>query len=58
MEQFEEAVRCLAEALKRSDSYIDEIKMDPALTALVNHEVFDQLTNDMDIRNADFKIEK
>ena len=58
MEQFEEAVRCLAEALKRSDSYIDEIKMDPSLTALVNDEVFDQLTNVMDIRKADFKIEK
>ena len=48
----------MAEALKRYDSYIDEIKMDPALRALVNNEGFDQLTNDMDIRNADFKIEK
>ena len=52
MEQFEEAVRWLAEALKRSDSYVDEIRLDPALTALVNNEVFDQLTNLIDVRNS------
>lgn len=52
MEQFEEAVRWLAEALRRSDSYVDEIRLDPALTALVNNEVFDQLTNLIDIRNS------
>ena len=58
MEQFEEAVRWLAEALKRSDSYVDEIRLDPALTALVNNEVFDQLTNLIDIRNSSPKIDK
>ena len=58
MEQFEEAVRWLAEALKRSDSYVDEIRLDPAPTALVNNEVFDQLTNLIDMRNSGPKIEK
>ena len=58
MEQFEEAVRCLAEALKRSDSYVDEIKLDPALTALVNNEVFDQLTNLVDIRSPSLRADQ
>ena len=58
MEQFDEAVRWLAEALRRSDSYVDEIRLDPALTALVNNEVFDQLTNLIDIRNSSPKIDK
>ena len=58
MEQFEEAVRFLAEALKRSDSYIDEIKMDPALTALVNNKVFEQLTNLVDTRSPSLRADQ
>ena len=48
MEQFDEAVRYLAEALNRSDSYVEEIRQDPALEALVNNEVFDQITDLLD----------
>ena len=48
MEQFDEAVRFLAEALNRSDSYVEEIREDPALEALVNNEVFDQITDLLD----------
>ena len=48
MEQFDEAVRYLAEALNRSDSYVEEIRQDPALEALLNNEVFDQITDLLD----------
>ena len=58
MEQYEEAVRCLAEALKRSDSYVDEIKLDPALTALVNNDVFDQLTSLVDTRSSSLRTDQ
>ena len=51
MEQFDEAVRNLAEALNRSESYLDEIRQDPALTTLVNNKVFHQLTDLMDGRS-------
>ena len=51
MEQFDEAVRNLAEALNRSESYLDEIRQDPALRALVGNKVFDQLTDLMDGRS-------
>lgn len=45
MEQFDEALRFLAEALNRRDSYHEEILEDPALRALVNDEVFKELAN-------------
>lgn len=44
MEQFEEAVGYLAEALSRSDSYRDELLTDPALAALKNFKPFIKLT--------------
>lgn len=43
MHQFEEAVRYLGEALKRSDSYIDEVLADPALEPLVEDPAFEKL---------------
>ncbi len=48
LEQFDEAVRYLAEALNRSDSYLDDIRKDPALEQLVNNPVFQQLDDLMD----------
>jgi hypothetical protein len=44
MEQFEEAVGYLAEALSRSDSYREELLTDPALAALNNFKPFIKLT--------------
>jgi tetratricopeptide (TPR) repeat protein len=43
MGQFDDAVRYLAKALSRRDSYMDEIRKDPALQALVNNEAFPEL---------------
>lgn len=43
MNQFEEAVRYLGEALSRSESYIDEVLADPALRPLVNDPSFKKL---------------
>ena len=57
MEQFDEAVRYLAEALNRSDSYVEEIRQDPALEALVNNEVFDQITDLLDAGNPPLQQE-
>ena len=57
MEQFDEAVRYLAEALNRSDSYVEEIRQDPALEALVNNEVFDQITDLLDAGNSPLQQE-
>lgn len=45
MEQFEEALRFLAEALNRRESYHEEILEDPALQPLVNNAVFKELSN-------------
>lgn len=44
MEQFDEALHYLAEALSRRESYLDEISEDPALEPLVKHKVFKNLT--------------
>ena len=57
MEQFDEAVRYLAEALNRSDSYVEEIRQEPALEALVNNEVFDQITDLLDAGNPPLQQE-
>ena len=48
MEQFDEAGRLLADALTRADSYVAEIREDPAVEPLVNNEVFDQITDLLD----------
>jgi tetratricopeptide (TPR) repeat protein len=42
MNQMDEAIRYLKEALSR-DSYLDDIKADPALQPLVEHELFQEL---------------
>lgn len=45
MGQFEEALRYLAEALKKRESYLEETRKDPALQPLVNHEIFNKLND-------------
>lgn len=45
MGQFDEALRFLAEAINRRDSYQEDIGQDPALQPLVNDEVFKELAN-------------
>ncbi|WP_019530806.1 TPR end-of-group domain-containing protein [Dasania marina] len=40
MQQFEEAMRYLNEAIDRSENYRDEIEHDPALALLVEHDLF------------------
>ncbi|MCR8921286.1 tetratricopeptide repeat protein [Dasania sp. GY-MA-18] len=40
MQQFEEAVRYLNEAIKRTESYREDIEQDPALAPLVVHDLF------------------
>lgn len=44
MEQFDEALRFLAEALNRRVSYLEDILEDPALQPLVNNEAFKELS--------------
>ncbi|MBQ0724983.1 MAG: hypothetical protein KBT50_05470 [Cycloclasticus sp.] len=43
MDQFEEALRFLIEALSRRESYLEGIHEDPALQPLVNHKIFNEL---------------
>ena len=43
MEQFEDAMRFLVEAINRRESYLEDIRNDPALQPLVNHDVFKEL---------------
>lgn len=43
MEQYEEALKFLAEAIKRRDSYLEEIRDDAVLKPLVKNEVFKEL---------------
>ncbi|WP_111977088.1 TPR end-of-group domain-containing protein [Algibacillus agarilyticus] len=47
MENFEDALRFLAEALNRRESYFEEVREDPALQPLVNHSSFAELTKRM-----------
>lgn len=49
MEQFEEAVHYLTKALARSESYIDDVRKDPALRPLVEHEAFSELSKYMEL---------
>ncbi|MFT5118005.1 MAG: tetratricopeptide (TPR) repeat protein, partial [Kiritimatiellia bacterium] len=44
MEQFDEALRYLTEAVIRRDSYLEDIRNDPALQPLVSNEVFQELS--------------
>lgn len=44
MDQLDEALRYLAEAIRRRDSYLDDIREDPALQPLVKHEIFNKLS--------------
>jgi tetratricopeptide (TPR) repeat protein len=50
MNQMDEAIRYLKEALSR-DSYLDDIKADPALQPLVEHELFQELIATVDVNN-------
>jgi tetratricopeptide (TPR) repeat protein len=43
MNQMEEAIRYLKEALSRRNSYLEDIKVDPALQPLVQHDLFKEL---------------
>ena len=45
MEQFEDALRFLAEALNRRESYLEEIEEDAALEPLVNNKIFTELAS-------------
>lgn len=45
MEQFEEALRFITEAINRRDSYLDDIRKDPTLQPLVNNEQFKKLSD-------------
>jgi cytochrome c-type biogenesis protein CcmH/NrfG len=47
MNQMDEAIRYLKEALNR-DSYLDDMKEDPALQPLVEHDLFKELIADAD----------
>ena len=48
MNQMEEAVRYLKEALHRRDSYLVDIRSDPALQPLVEHELFKELVESLE----------
>lgn len=48
MNQMEEAVRYLKEALYRRDSYLVDIRSDPALQTLVEHELFKELVESLE----------
>lgn len=48
MNQMEEAVRYLKEALYRRDSYLVDIRSDPALQPLVEHELFKELVESLE----------
>lgn len=52
MEQFDEALRYLSEALSRRESYQEDIRNDPALQALINHKVFDDLADLFDKQHS------
>ena len=49
MNQMDEAIRYLREALSR-DSYLDDIKSDPALKPLVEHELFKEFITSIDVQ--------
>ena len=48
MDQFDEALRYLSEALHRRESYQEDIREDPALQPLINHQVFSELADLID----------
>ncbi len=49
MEQYEDAVHYLTKALAKSESYIEDVKQDPALQPLVEHESFRELKKNIDL---------
>lgn len=51
MNQIDEAIRYLREALSRRDSYLVDIKDDPALQPLVEHELFKELVETLEIQS-------
>ncbi len=51
MSQIDEAIRYLREALSRRDSYLVDIKDDPALQPLVEHELFKELVETLEIQS-------
>ncbi|HEY9051441.1 MAG TPA: tetratricopeptide repeat protein [Gammaproteobacteria bacterium] len=48
LKQFDEALRFLAKAISKRESYLDEIRNDPALQPLVNDSCFDNLNDLID----------
>jgi tetratricopeptide (TPR) repeat protein len=50
MNQMEEALTYLKEALNRRDSYLEDIKADPSLTALVNHDLFSDFNLELETK--------
>ena len=51
MNQMEDAIRYLKEALSRSDSYLEDIKADTALQPLVKHELFKELAPMIEVKS-------
>lgn len=49
MNQMEEAIRYLKEALSRRNSYLEDIKVDPALQPLVQHHLFEEMVETLEI---------
>lgn len=49
MNQMDEAIRYLKEAISRRNSYIEDIKVDPALQPLVKHQLFDEMVATLEI---------
>jgi cytochrome c-type biogenesis protein CcmH/NrfG len=50
MNQMDDAIRYLKEALSRRDSYLEDIKADSALEPLVNHELFAELITTVEVK--------
>lgn len=51
MNQMDDAIRYLKEALSRSDSYLEDIKADTALQPLVKHELFKELAPMIEVKS-------
>ena len=51
MNQMDDAIRYLKEALNRRDSYLVDIKADPALQPLVEHDLFKDLVSSLEVKS-------
>lgn len=51
MNQMDDAIRYLREALNRRDSYLVDIKADPALQPLVENELFEELVSSLEVKS-------